>query len=110
MQRGLLWPCGRCLCTPARRTTASTTTDDIIAVYDDAAGLRCAEHQASAMSLEVTPAPGEVERHNARRTHDSGIVPFNLDHQPKAYMRSWAETFCLSSVSASRNQNYAADG
>ena len=35
-------------------STASTTTDDILAVYDDAAGLRCAKHKASAMSLSVT--------------------------------------------------------
>ena len=34
-------------------STASTTTDDNLAVYDDAAGLRCSEHQASATSLEV---------------------------------------------------------
>jgi len=37
-------------------STASTTTDDIPAVYDDAASLRCAKLKSCAMSLEVIDA------------------------------------------------------
>ena len=64
---------------------ATTTTDDILAVYDDAAGLREQTPKVSAMSLEVMDTGSRLKGvHSATCQRHALSAPFNLDHQPMA--------------------------